>query len=261
LVVPGLAFLAYSVFSLYATMLEDQRGMNAILRSLDLVMNHFWAVLGRLGVVILLSLPVLAVALVVNVFGTLALQSVPFHELIVAIPVQFILMTLTALTGAMLAYVYAVRAESTPLFDMSQYGGIRVTFWLMFCLGLLIPVGLVLVAGLNATAYISDFQQKYMTNLSEYAVTADDDTQDINDFVAQARVDTMFTAGKRYYSRILTYEGVCSDVVIQKPAVCRSTEETFVVYTPLSNGKYYCRDTDGYKAVQAARPDSPLTCK
>lgn len=69
LIIPGIALAIYTSFSLFAYVKEDHRGMQALLRSIDLVYGNFWGVLWRLlvlsaGITLSLVLPIALLTLV-----------------------------------------------------------------------------------------------------------------------------------------------------------------------------------------------------
>lgn len=58
LFIPGLIFSVLVSMSLYALVFENRKGMDALFRSVDLVKGNFWAIVGRLCVLMLAMIPV-----------------------------------------------------------------------------------------------------------------------------------------------------------------------------------------------------------
>lgn len=80
LIVPGIVVGVYLMFVSYVFMIEQQRGLNALRRSRDLVRGHFWQVLGRtflLGLLyVIIAVPLSLIDVVGPVVVSLALSPI-----------------------------------------------------------------------------------------------------------------------------------------------------------------------------------------
>jgi hypothetical protein len=59
IIIPGLMALVYTLFAFFARTLDDKKGREAILFSIDIVWGRFWAVVGRLLLVIIVLLVIM----------------------------------------------------------------------------------------------------------------------------------------------------------------------------------------------------------
>jgi hypothetical protein len=71
LIIPGIIMAIYYSFSLYTLIFEDQRGMQALNRSKELVRDYWWGVLGRY---LLLGLLVSIVVMATTILATILLK-------------------------------------------------------------------------------------------------------------------------------------------------------------------------------------------
>lgn len=74
LIIPGILFMVWYAFAAYVLVFEGQRGWSALKRSKKLVKGYWWAILGRLIVLILLAIVVSIAISWIPYIGQLALQ-------------------------------------------------------------------------------------------------------------------------------------------------------------------------------------------
>ena len=158
LIIPGLAFAVYNLFSFIVLIKDDQRGMDAIIRSTDLVLGKFWPILGRLLFLVLVSIPFMVLLTVLSIVLASYADTVPAGELLVLIPVTLVQMIFVAVSISYLIILYKSRAAAKPFFDSSQYAKLRLIFWSLFVLGLLIPAGAVVIGATSFNSLPNQFK-------------------------------------------------------------------------------------------------------
>lgn len=125
LFIPGIALAIYTAFSYFVFVSEDFRGLNALLRSIDLVYGSWWAVFGRmLGLGLLLALsvavPVIALSLVADaspVLGGVLLG------VFLAVAYPFVLVWMVF--GMMRLFESLQQHKPKAQFDPASYGTLR----------------------------------------------------------------------------------------------------------------------------------------
>lgn len=257
LIIPGLVFLVYSVFSFVVLAKGTHSGVIAIVRSTDLVSGYFWGILLRLVVgTLVFGVVMLPLALLFVVLTTV------FSEFSVLV---FILLTLSillqmffiALVTGVLAGLHDPCARGKRLFDMSLYGGLKWIYRLMIVFGFLLPFGLLLLSG-ESTNFISQFLPS--ETVSQYAPERGVKEDSLDDFRIRARLDEAAVSSNYYYNRLGIYDGVCDDVAIEDPVRCHSAGVGYILYAPISSGQYYCRDSAGYRGEIKTLP-SDFSCE
>lgn len=71
----------------------------------------------------------------------------------------------------------------------------------------------------------------------------------VKDRLLQGKVTATASSAKVQGKRLLSYQGVCGDIAVVKPVVCKQVGESFVVFAQLSDGTYYCVDSNGFSGV------------
>jgi len=267
LIIPGVAFMFYSMFTMIVLANDGHRGMDAIVRSLDLVMGYFWAILGRLLALLCVAVPLLLITVSIQVLLSRLTVGIPYGELIVAAPTTLLaLLTAVFVLGGMVA-IYENRVRSKTFFDASLYKGLRASFWLMSVCGTLIVVGAITLGAITVNVLLDEYREQldaqfqFEGEFNQFPTVLDDGGEQVDRFIIERRVDTMYNAGLVHRSRMGSFEGVCDDVLIEQPARCQNTNETLVIDAPLGEGRYYCRDSSGYQGVMTAPAASPEACQ
>lgn len=259
LIVPGIAFAIYSIFSFIVLAKDDQRGTMAITRSVDLVRGSFWQITGR---ILLLALIIVVLSLFITL--PVALVSAAFVLLpggfVVASALNaFLQMLMLALVTSAVVCLYNNRAKAKPFFDANQYSVLRWVFRVLAMIGLLIPL-IAFVAG--AFTVQSIVNELNIDNNFRPAPKDQVDEQGLfNDFLVTTHVNTTYTSGLAYRNSMYSFEGVCSDIIVEDPVRCLNTDETFVVYAPDGQGAYYCRDNSNFKGTINRPPTNAFSCQ
>lgn len=247
LIVPGLVFIVYNIFSLVVLVREKQRGITAVIRSTDLVFGNFWKLVARLLLIVffvlVLSLPVALLSGVLAI-ATSALPAFIYVEL--ALMIFIVMVICTFVIGAIVSLYDSCVREKT-LFDMSSYKTIKWVYRITALVGFLLSVGLVLVGGYLPINYVDNnttFDSN--TNDQPYPSERSNEEYKVSDLLTESKLNETYASVLYYRSRTGSYDGACSDVVIEESVSCREIDDSFVLYTLVSNGEVYCRDSNGF---------------
>jgi uncharacterized membrane protein len=124
---PGILCLVWFAFSFYILLEEDQRGMDAILISMEYVRGNWWNTFGKLLVVWLLYIIIAAIPFV----GTIA--SIFFHPFVMLFTVE----------------LYRDLKSNKGEVELSTSTGAKIFWWIVTVIGLALPV-IVLIGALMA---------------------------------------------------------------------------------------------------------------
>ena len=75
------------------------------------------------------------------------------------------------------------------------------------------------------------------------------------DVLLLSKVESTAASAKLYRGRMGFYDGVCKDITVVEPVVCKNTSEYFMIYAPLGSGGYYCTDSNNFSG-EVSRPKS-----
>lgn len=81
------------------------------------------------------------------------------------------------------------------------------------------------------------------------------------DAVLKKKVDSTMASVRIYKNRMLDYQGVCADVAVVPPVMCKEMKETAVVYAQDSAGALYCVDGTGQSGSSVATTKTTVYCK
>ncbi len=81
------------------------------------------------------------------------------------------------------------------------------------------------------------------------------------DGVLKKKVDATVASAQIYRGRMLDYEGVCTDIAVVEPVMCKEKKETISIFTRLSDGSYYCVDEAGKVGTTPFSTESEVGCK
>lgn len=82
------------------------------------------------------------------------------------------------------------------------------------------------------------------------------------DLVHQARLDTLQNAAEAYRKRSLDFVGVCSDIGVNGDVYsCSENGESYAIKKELSNDKWYCVDSAGFRGILDAEPKTAFVCQ
>ncbi|MFM2381723.1 MAG: hypothetical protein RLZZ76_490 [Candidatus Parcubacteria bacterium] len=81
------------------------------------------------------------------------------------------------------------------------------------------------------------------------------------DAVLKKKVDSTMASVRIYKGRMMDYQGVCSDVAVVPPIMCKEMKDTVVVYAEDSTGLLYCVDGAGKSGSSVGTTKSEVFCK
>ncbi len=88
------------------------------------------------------------------------------------------------------------------------------------------------------------------------------ETLGFSDTVLQTKVKATAASAIIYGSRMGGYDGVCHDITVVAPVVCRQTPgAVFIIYAPLSDGTYFCEDKSENAVFVPKKPLEGESCK
>lgn len=171
-IIPGLLIAVYVLFSKYLLATEERRGVDAMVRSTELIKGVFWGVIGR---VFILALVVMVISGIVStsiqLFGGFVpgedgfpLPILIFLEAIGAVIQLLASWIVLAGIGLLLEY----RRAAIPAFEASAHNGLRWTYRIMATIGGLLMIAILALVVLGATLlpdYVSE--QSNVNNLED----------------------------------------------------------------------------------------------
>tara|TARA_B100000508_G_scaffold102982_2_gene81378 strand:- start:1748 stop:3379 length:1632 start_codon:yes stop_codon:yes gene_type:complete len=188
LIIPGIIISLYIYFAQYVYITEGKRGMEALMRSRDLVWGNWWAVaLKLLGITLILFGVFLVFGFIIGL-ATISLEGNAF-DLVFEIITQVFSAFATIIGFHIGADLYRSLASAKPV-PSSDFIDAKTKYVGLVAVGLIFPGVMALVA----------FQLNNATN------TASDAIQKMN--LNNARV----TAELHYASNGVSYEGVCTEI-------------------------------------------------
>lgn len=260
LIIPGLLFLVYNCFSVIALMKDDQRGLNAIVRSTDLVHGAFLLVLTRLAVLVVTALLLSMLGVVITKMLAIVLVNVPYANVLISIPVVLIGMITIAFVVGGLISVYRARVREKSFYDSSKYQVIHWLYRVAVIIGVVAPILAIYFGYINLDSVVDKSEFQFDGSIDPFA-EVNEAVGEVDAYILERKIDAMFNSGILHRNRLTSFEGVCKDVLIEAPVRCQNTNDTFVLDAPIGNGQYYCRDATGYKGIQDAPAPSDLACK
>lgn len=263
LVIPALVFSVYTIFSYVVLVKEDARGIRALLRSTDLVRGAFWSISLRLSALIIATgLISLVLGLVANMLmASLMLQLVAF------IVLAFGQMAIAAFCLGAFVKLYESRAAARPLFDLHAYTVLAWVYRGMAVLGLLVPF---IFAAVMGTIFYSVFNTLYSQNIMNDPRLQEEiqwgtpisGTEGVNgmtlaDYALQGKVVATGASANVSGGRMGAYDGACADISVIAPVECLDTVESFAVFARMSDGSYYCVDSNEFGGI-TTRPTTAI---
>ncbi len=261
LVVPGLAFLVYSLFTFVVLAKEDKSGVGAILRSVDLVRGSFWTITFRMITVMVIVGVISAVTTLLLSGLSDVMYGIEYGQLLVIALAILVEMTLSALMFAAVGIMYRSRSSAKPFFELSAY---KYVNWLFTLVVLVVIVFAATVTWLGSSNYNGYFDQWIDLEADydqvKYPSIDNDGGENFDDVILRRRADEAFVSGNYYAGRMGTADGICGDIVLEDKVQCRDGDSGFMILVPLSNETLYCRDGQGFKGDVTDWP-SGLTCQ
>lgn len=137
LVVPGLVLSVYILLSIPVRMQENVRGLNALVRSTQLVHGTWWSVAWRQP---LLSLLIGCIMLAANVALTLVHATTDIDRPFLQVVISVLSGISVPIVAAGIAILYAILASQKPVFDAQKPTQVRTLYKALFgiCIALVL---------------------------------------------------------------------------------------------------------------------------
>jgi hypothetical protein len=238
-IVPGFIVLVLICFQQYAFVLENTWGMDALLRSRELVHGRFWKVayvLGKFG--LLLIIPLFLGGMLIGV-GDIAwhLSSRPYANLGGNIVIEVFSVFLNIISvHAMFELYRALQARTSA----PSTASVKVRYWLLVVFGLVIGIIFIIVFSLKHTA---NSLYKDIPAMSD-ATTVQNEIQGLG-----------LTAREYLLAHNQSYIGVCDvlrpTLTSTEGVTCNDSEKAWAISAKVGE-EYWCADTENsVKKVQS----------
>lgn len=257
LVIPGIAFALYAYFSDYVFATQGLRGLDAVVRSTEIVYGRWWAVLGRLLMMTLVVFLVVIVSLIGVVLGLEATGvslyaggGLPALTLLVALGyLMFLFVVMVFIHCVVVVLFQSLQATvKTEVFSNERKTQIRFWFKLMVIFG---PIAAIL---LQVPGMMSELDVAENTPLAE------------SEYVSLAsQANAAYFVSEEYYLNDgeFSYVGVCEQV----PSViadgveveCNATAEEWAVRLTDTTGSW-CTDSTEYDKQSYVALDGATSC-
>lgn len=240
-VIPMFFVLVHILFAPVSYIREDARGMRALIRSHDIAEGNLLKMAPHI-----LAMLVLILAFV-GIGSVLLLMAIPIISTFL-FSITFVFVAILTLNMRVRLYEAAV-VEKT-LFDLSSYGRITWLYRLFFLVGLLILCvsGYLHFKNVETTGNV--FESLPMMDQIDTSWDFLGEGEDIGSRVSEtliiSKVETTAASAKLYRGRMGFYDGVCDDITVVAPIVCKNTSEYFLIYSALTPTSYYCADSNNF---------------
>ena len=82
----------------------------------------------------------------------------------------------------------------------------------------------------------------------------------LEDSLLQTKVEQTVVSGNIQAGRMGSYDGVCTDIVVVAPIRCEQSVTGYSLSAPMSDGTYFCVDSEGFKGFIEKRPAQASLC-
>lgn len=230
-IVPGFIVLIMICFQQYAFVLENKRGMDALLRSRELVHGRFWSVayvLGKFG--LLLIIPLFLGGVVIGVADVAwHLSSHPYASLggDVVLEVFSVLLNIISMHAMFELYRALQIRASVP-----STTSVRIRYWLLVVFGLAVAMIIVIA-----------FSLKHAANSLYKNIPAISDTSTVENEVQSAGL----VAREYMLAHNQSYAGVCDTLrptlTSTDGVTCNDSEKAWALSARVGE-EYWCADTE-----------------
>jgi len=243
-IIPGIILMILLYMAPYVYTQEGLRGMNALLRSRELVRDHWWALAGRLLLVFLMLLGIfIVVGIILGLLGA-GFTGYAKTDLITSIIEPFFSAFFTLILLRVNMDLYRILARVKPATTTVGTEG-RGKYVTLAWLGLFLPVlGIILAVLLSSL----------------------NDARDAGSTAAlRSSMNMTRMQAEIYYSDTGSYEGVCAEL----PALityggtvltCNDTEEGWAMEVAADDGEVYCVDDMTAPAAVNLTSEDGVTC-
>lgn len=253
LIVPGLFFLIFMPLCFVVFVREDTRGVFAILRTIDLVRYDTIGAFFKSASAILVS----GVYLCVGLGATLLLLPFLGHNLFISVAAYalfwFFIVSAVAVMHTIFSRMVIQFISVRPVFDLYVYRHIK---WLLRAI-LVCGVFAITLTAVGTGLYqqlVNDVQTMLgnaSTSLVPQRQSEESSDLTLSDRVLKTQLISRKASARLYGSRLGSYDTVCRGITITKPIECLESDRSFVLQAPLSDGRYFCVDGNGFEGTIA----------
>lgn len=238
-VIPGLLLSFYLLFSTFAVIDGNAKGMKALVYSLKLVYGRLIEVFLRIflsSVVLMATFFAFYMLLALMLWSDAAMMLPAFMLMVVS----FILATYWQVCFLVVLYRSLQDRTVEPALIVSEKK-ILLTFKLVF--GVVIAF---LSVGVFIMGYLA-FSEGHLQRYFEEGNFWETSEGRLDTEIKMSQMEELKFA-EQYKVENGTFEGVCAQMFLNEFAVCSSSDEAYAVEVPLSKG-FYCVDSEGYNEV------------
>jgi hypothetical protein len=214
--------------------------MRALIRSHDIAEGNLLKMAPHLFLMFVLIGICIGVASVLLLFPIPLVNTFLFSMVFVFIAI----FTLRVRVG-----LYEAAVTEKTLFDLSAYSRITWLYRFFFLVGLgaICFSGYLHLQNIPTTSNILESlpimnQIDSNWNFGE----GEDIGSRVSETLIISKVETTAASAKLYRGRMGFYDGVCDDITVVAPIVCKNASEYFVMYAPLTPKSYYCADSQNF---------------
>lgn len=120
--------------------------------------------------------------------------------------------------------------------------------------------GMYLILTENIPAKILDLLPTGSHNQTNTQFQTSSESPSFSDAVLKKKIDSTMASVRIYKSRMLDYQGVCSDIAVVLPIMCKEMTASVVVYAKDSKGTTYCVDGTGKSGNTIKQTETTISC-
>ena len=254
-VIPGIAFVVYTYFAKYVLATQEVKGLDAMVRSTELVYGRFWGVLGRLLFVsvtaIILVVFLILVGITILAVAGLGFDQTGIQTIVAGAGVGLMMVGLVAYLHCMAVVLFQSlvdSAQSTPLADDTKK---RVRFWFK----VMVIVGPIAAILLQIPSALNEMSNDQMSITSESVPVS-----------LPAQAETAYFVSEAYYLNDgeFSYQGACEQIasVVEEgiDLECNATDDEWAVRLTDMTGDAWCVDSAGYDKQSYVPLDGGISC-
>lgn len=83
---------------------------------------------------------------------------------------------------------------------------------------------------------------------------------DVDSVALRVHMLRMQASTETYYARLQFYDGVCSDIGVNKDFKCNESTNAFAIETRLSSGRFLCLDSTGFLGEISRSKGEAVSC-
>ncbi len=230
-IIPGIMLSVYLIFASYFVMGGEMNGVAALVSSTKLVYGRFWTVFWRVLVSVFFLTLVTAVA--VSFLSTLALLKPFFVPTVILLIIVTIISALYWQLCFMIILFESLKKISVVEELPTTEKKLTYIFRGIIIFSIVAAIGIFNINEPDEHRMNSPWTYRQITN-------------DVNH---KSMVKAASNIATTYIDEKGSYLGFCEEITLPENSICKSTEVSFVIETPMSWG-YYCYDSTGYNEVR-----------